>query len=57
MPTMALSRARMLELKRRAIRQFYLRPGYLTRRLLGIRTLHELRSQVVEGWALLRRNS
>ncbi|MBI3819258.1 MAG: radical SAM protein [Planctomycetes bacterium] len=57
MPTHALSRDRMLQLKRRAIRKFYLRPGYLARRLADVRTLHELQSQVREGIALLRRNA
>jgi radical SAM superfamily enzyme YgiQ (UPF0313 family) len=57
MPTLSLSRERMLDLKRQAIRKFYLRPGYLAKRLAGVRTLHELQSQVREGWALLRRNA
>ncbi|MBL8695056.1 MAG: radical SAM protein [Planctomycetes bacterium] len=57
MPTATLSRERMLHLKRHAIRRFYLRPGYLARRLASVRTVHELRSQVAEGWALLRRNA
>lgn len=57
MPTLSLTRDRMLELKRRAIRRFYLRPGYLVKRLASVRTVHELHSQVREGWALLRRNA
>lgn len=57
MPTATLSRERMLALKRRAIRKFYLRPGYLARRVAGVRTFHELQSQVREGFALLMRNS
>lgn len=57
MPTLTLSRERMEALKRRAIRRFYLRPGYLMRRLAAVRTPHELRSQVAEGLALLRRNA
>ncbi len=56
MPTTTLSRERMLALKTHAIRRFYLRPSYLARRLAGVRTLHELRSQVTEGIALLKRN-
>ncbi|HKE00458.1 MAG TPA: B12-binding domain-containing radical SAM protein [Planctomycetota bacterium] len=56
MPTLTLSRERMEALKRRAIRRFYLRPSYLLRRLASVRTAHELRSQVAEGIALLRRN-
>jgi hypothetical protein len=57
MPTTTLSRERMLELKRRAIRRFYLRPGYLFKRLARVRTAHELNSQIREGFALLMRNS
>lgn len=54
--TGSLSRERVLALKRRAIRKFYFRPSYLLRRALAIRTPHELRSQIREGMALLRRN-
>ncbi|MFN0206267.1 MAG: B12-binding domain-containing radical SAM protein [Planctomycetota bacterium] len=57
MPTATLSRERMLALKRHAIRKFYLRPSYLLHRLASVRTMHELKSQVREGFALLRRNS
>lgn len=57
MPTATLSRERMLQLKQHAIRKFYLRPGYLARRLSSVRTFHEFQSQVREGFALLRRNS
>ena len=56
MPTRFLTREEVLRAKKRAIRSFYLRPSYLARRLLALRTLHEARSQVSEGLALLARN-
>lgn len=56
LPTATLDRAQMLALKKRAIRRFYLRPGYLLRRLRSLTNLHELRAQVREGLALLARN-
>ncbi len=56
MPTRFLTREEVLRAKRRAIRSFYLRPSYLARRLLALRTLHEARSQFSEGLALLARN-
>ena len=54
---MKLDRVRMLELKRSMVRKYYLRPGYLLRRLLAVRTWHELKGQVREGFALLAKNS
>ena len=56
LPTSTLDRGRMLALKKRMIRRFYLRPSYLWRRLRDASSLHELRSQAREGLALLRRN-
>jgi hypothetical protein len=46
----------MLRLKKRMVRRFYLRPGYLLRRLTALTSWHELRSQVREGLALFARN-
>lgn len=57
LPTLTLDRVRMLELKRSMVRQYYLRPGYLLRRLFAVRTWHELKGQVREGVALLSKNS
>jgi radical SAM superfamily enzyme YgiQ (UPF0313 family) len=56
LPTHTLDRKTMLALKKRMIRRFYLRPGYLLRRLGSIRSVHELAGQVGEGLALVRRN-
>lgn len=56
LPTRTLDRAEVLKLKKAMIRRFYLRPGYLWRRVRSIRSLYELRSQAREGLALLLRN-
>lgn len=56
LPTRTLDRGAMLRLKKRMIRRFYLRPGYLWRRVTSVRSLYELRAQAREGLALLRRN-
>lgn len=54
--TNSLDRASMLALKKRMVRRFYLRPGYLWRRLTGARNAFELEAQAREGLALLMRN-
>lgn len=57
LPTQTLDRGEMLALKKRMVRRFYLRPGYLWRRLRDVRGWRELRDQVREGMALLARNA
>lgn len=57
LPTRTLDRAEMLALKKRLVRRFYLRPGYLWRRLRSVASWGELRAQVREGLALLVRNA
>ena len=56
LPTLHLDRRRILELKRRLVRRFYLRPGYLLDRLRSAASVRELAGQAQEGLALLRRN-
>ena len=56
LPTSTLDRERMLALKKRMVRRFYLRPSYLWRRFKSAASLYELRAQAREGLALLRRN-
>jgi hypothetical protein len=56
LPTSTLDRAKMLALKKRLVRRFYLRPSYLWSRLTSVSSWHELKSQVREGFALLRIN-
>lgn len=54
MPTRHLSREQIQELRKKAVREFYLRPSYLWKRLKGIASFYELREQVYEGVVLLR---
>jgi radical SAM superfamily enzyme YgiQ (UPF0313 family) len=56
LPTRTLAREQVIELKREMVRRFYLRPGYLARRMTSARSLWELGAQAREGLALLRRN-
>ena len=56
LPTRTLGREAMLRLKKRMVRRFYMRPGYLWRRVTSARSLYELGAQAREGLALLRRN-
>jgi radical SAM superfamily enzyme YgiQ (UPF0313 family) len=56
MPTAFLSPQRMLALKKEMVRRFYLRPGWIARRLASTRSAGELARQVREGAALLARN-
>lgn len=56
LPTNTLDRATMLKLKKSLVRKFYLRPGYLWRRLKDVKSPRELGRQVREGLALLRLN-
>jgi len=54
MPSHQLTRERIYALRNKAVRDFYLRPSYLWRRLLGIKSLYELREQLYEGAVLMR---
>jgi len=56
LPTRTLSSGRMLALKKRMVRRFYTRPGWIARRIAGVRSPSELARQVREGAALLARN-
>lgn len=54
MPSRHLTTAQLQEIRVRAVREFYLRPQYLWRRLAGISSCYELREHLREGWFLLR---
>ncbi|MFH0964046.1 MAG: radical SAM protein [Planctomycetota bacterium] len=56
MPTRTVTRPELSALKRAAVGRFYLRPGFLLRRALGVRSLGELREHFDEAVALLRKN-
>ncbi len=56
-PTMelgTLTKEQVWELRQEAIRRFYLRPSYLWRRLVGVRSFRELANSAYEGANLLR---
>lgn len=52
MDTVGLSRERVVALSRQAMREFYLRPGYLLRRMRGLRSWWDMQRQLAEGAAL-----
>jgi hypothetical protein len=54
MPSRYLNRERIQELRAKAVKDFYLRPAYIWRRLCNIKSLYEFREQVYEGAVLLR---
>lgn len=54
MPTRSLTMEQVQDLKKKAIRGFYLRPSYLWKRLRGLSSFYELKEQVSEGLALLK---
>ncbi len=56
LPTTALTREEIARAKRRLNLRFYLRPGYLWRRVRDVRSPRELVRQATEGLALLRQN-
>jgi radical SAM superfamily enzyme YgiQ (UPF0313 family) len=56
MPTRALSRDEIQRWHGRAVRSFYLRPRWLARRILDLRTPWEARAHLSEGLALMRRS-
>jgi radical SAM superfamily enzyme YgiQ (UPF0313 family) len=55
METGTLSREEVWRLRRRAVREFYLRPSYVLRKLLQIRSLRDLRITVSNALSLLRK--
>ena len=56
MRTRSLSRDQVAALKRAAVRDFYLRPGYLLRRLSSVSDLRALLAEAREGLALIAKN-
>lgn len=53
MPSRHLTREQLAKIRARAVKDFYLRPGFLWRRVTGISSFSELREHVSEGLALL----
>jgi radical SAM superfamily enzyme YgiQ (UPF0313 family) len=54
METESLTRDQLVQLKKKAVRDIYLNPFYLLRRIFSIRSLSEMRIQLREGWHLVR---
>ncbi len=54
MPTKYLTIEQVQNLKKKAVRKFYLRPAYLYKRLTSIRSFYELKEQVSEGLSLFK---
>lgn len=48
-----LTNKEILAFRDRAIKNFYLRPSYLLRRLVGVRSIEHLKIQMEEGWHVL----
>jgi radical SAM superfamily enzyme YgiQ (UPF0313 family) len=53
MPSRLLTKDQLKNIRMQAIKEYYLRPGYLWRRLAGIASFYELKEHLSEGWALL----
>ncbi len=54
MGTRHLTAAQVQALRKEALKRFYLRPGYLLRRLAMLRTPYEVGVNVTEGWSLVK---
>jgi len=54
MATRELPAYKVMALRREAIRRFYLRPGYLLRRLLTLRSWWDFRTQFEDGWGVVK---
>jgi radical SAM superfamily enzyme YgiQ (UPF0313 family) len=51
-----VSNQELLILKQKAVKQFYLRPGYLIKRIFKIKSLVELQNTIHEAISMLRKN-
>lgn len=51
----AVSPQELEELRTKAIREFYLRPGYLFKRLIDIRNFQDFKNHLLEAWSLFIR--
>lgn len=54
--TEQLNSKRLWELRKIAIKSFYLRPSYITKRLFSIKTPYELYNSLSEGFGLLKKS-
>lgn len=56
MGTGVLTREELQKLRDKAYFSFYFRPGYILKRILGIRTWVELKMHIQEGWYILAKH-
>lgn len=49
-----LSAGEIKALQRKAVRSFYLQPGYFFKRLVKVRTFYEIKRLLIGAWALIR---
>ena len=54
MPTRTLTKKDVLAYRRKAVAAFYLRPGYILRRLLSVRSLHDIGNYAKQAFALIK---
>lgn len=54
MPTRTLSREEMAGWRKKALRRFYLRPGYILNRAIALRTPYEVATAVLEGASVVQ---
>ena len=54
MPTLKLTTEKMAMWKRKALRKFYLRPRYILKRALALRTPYEVTTTILEGAQVVR---
>lgn len=52
----SLSRTDIEFLKKKAVREFFLRPSYIWKRLIKLRTFHEFKKLIRGGWAIIINN-
>ena len=55
MPTLGLTQEEVNRYLQEAISMFYLRPSYLMKRLVGIRSIHEFAILMRQGWGVILR--
>lgn len=55
MHTSEMKKSELAELRQQAIREFYMRPTYLLGKIVKARNLHELKENLVDGLALIRK--
>lgn len=56
MPSQKLTRQEILKLREKAVKDFYLRPGYLLNRITSCGSAKEMLEQIKEGWFLIKSN-